>query len=98
MLESLNNSRKRAMALSIKDPQIDRQVRTLALRLNTSMTGAIRLAVNNELARTARFSPEEFERRMMAMRALTADIDRSRLDWSKTDDEILGYDEHGLPT
>lgn len=86
------------MALSIKDPQIDRQVRTLARRLNTTMTGAIKRAVNNELERTARFSPEEIERRMAALRELRARIDRSKLDWSKTDDEILGYDENGLPT
>ena len=86
------------MALSIKDPQIDRQVRTLAKRLNTSMTGAIKLAVNNELERTARFSPEEFERRMAALRELRASIDLSKIDWSKTDDEIVGYDENGLPT
>ncbi len=86
------------MALSIKDPQIDRQVRTLARRLNTTMTGAIKLAVNNELERTARFSPEEIERRIAAIKALTSRIDRSKLDWSKTDDEILGYDENGLPT
>lgn len=86
------------MALSIKDPQIDRQVRTLARRLNTTMTGAIKLAVNNELERTARFSPEERERRMAALRALTDDIDRSKLDWTLTDDEIIGYDENGLPT
>ena len=85
------------MALSIKDPHIDRQVRTLAKRLNTTMTGAIKLAVNNELERTARFSPEEVERRIAALEALAADIDRRKLDWSKSDDEILGYDENGLP-
>ena len=86
------------MALSIKDPQIDRQVRTLAKRLNMSMTGAIRLAVDHELERTARFSPEEVERRLAALEALVGDIDRSKLDWTLTDDEILGYDENGLPT
>lgn len=86
------------MALSIKDPQIDRQVRTLAKRLNTTMTGAIKLAVNNELERTARFSPEEVQRRIAALCELRAGIDLSKLDWSKTDEEILGYDENGLPT
>ncbi len=86
------------MALSIKDPQIDRQVRTLAKRLNMSMTGAIKLAVNNELERTARFSPEERERRMATLDALVGDVDRSKLDWTLTDDQILGYDENGLPS
>lgn len=62
------------------------------------MTAAIKLALGNELERGARFSPEERERRMEALIRLTADIDRTKLDWSLTDDEILGYDENGLPT
>jgi antitoxin VapB len=86
------------MALSIKNPEIDRQVRTLARRLNTSMTGAIQRAVSNELDRTARFSPAETAQRITELEALVGDFDRSTLDWSLTDEEIVGYDKHGIPT
>jgi antitoxin VapB len=37
------------MALSIKDPETERLVRELAARKGTGVTGAIRLAVSNQL-------------------------------------------------
>ena len=42
------------MALSIKDPETDALVRKLARLRRTSFTGAIRLAVSNELAKEER--------------------------------------------
>lgn len=39
------------MALSIKNPEIDALVRKLARARGTSYAGAVRLAVENELAR-----------------------------------------------
>ena len=86
------------MALSIKDPETDRLVRRLAQREGTSMTGAIKLAVDNELKRGARFSPEELDRRRAAIRALQDEIKKYPIDWSLTDEQILGYDENGLPS
>jgi antitoxin VapB len=85
------------MALSVKDPEVDRLVRRLAQQRGTTMTGAIGLAVRNELERSDRHSAAERERRYQALKRISADIDRSKLDFSRTDDEILGYDENGLP-
>lgn len=85
------------MALSIKDPETDALVRKLARLRRTSFTGAIRLAVNNELAREYRPI-----RDVAKLEAKVAEIQHHFaglpiLD-HRTPDEILGYDEHGLPT
>ncbi len=86
------------MALSIKDPELDRSVRRLARERNTTLTGAIKLAVDNELKKTSpKFTPEEIAERMARMDALRDRIKREGVDWSRTEDEILGYDENGLP-
>ena len=85
------------MALSIKDPETDAMVRRLARARKTSFTGAIRLAVSNELAKEPKPKrtfeevwPEiqEIQRQTAAIPLLT----------DASDDEILGYDDDGLPT
>ena len=86
------------MALSIKDPELDRSVRRLARERNTTLTGAIKLAVDNELKRDApKFDAKDLAERMARLDALRDRIKREGIDWSKTEDEILGYDEFGLP-
>ncbi|MCY7272065.1 MAG: type II toxin-antitoxin system VapB family antitoxin [Sphingomonas bacterium] len=85
------------MALSIKDPETDALVRKLARRRRTSFTGAIRLAVSNELAKD-----EKPKKDIVKIRAAVAEIQTRwaaapDLD-SRSADEILGYDENGLPT
>lgn len=90
------------MALSIKDEETDRLVRRLARAKRTSFTGAIRLAVSNELRRSGIDDGikrnEEFikaVREAQAMfRAMPVDPELAAL----TEDEILGYDENGIPT
>lgn len=85
------------MALSIKDPEVDQMARRLARERQTTMTGAIKLALGNELNRGERFSPEERARRTAAITEIQEEIARQGIDWSMTEDEILGYDENGLP-
>lgn len=85
------------MALSIKDPETDALVRKLARMRRTSFTGAIRLAVSNELAKEER-PVKDVEK----IRASVAEIQRlfaslPVLD-DRTPDEIIGYDDNGLPT
>jgi antitoxin VapB len=86
------------MALSIKDPETDKLVRKLAKARNTSYTAAIHLAVSNELARTPVKPERDFEelwKRIQRIQKRSAA--RPVLD-PRSDDEILGYDENGLPT
>jgi len=84
------------MALSIKDDKTDALVRQLARRRNLSFTGAIRLAVNNELKRCDGASAGERARKIAAVREIQ---ERWRafppLDLKAIDDEM--YDKNGLP-
>ncbi|MBN9105063.1 MAG: type II toxin-antitoxin system VapB family antitoxin [Propionibacteriaceae bacterium] len=83
------------MALNIKDPATDALARELAGQTGESITEAIRVAMAERLTRL---------RRRASVSARSADlqrfIERGRqrvtLD-DRSADEILGYDEDGLP-
>ena len=81
------------MALNIKDPETDRLARELSAATGESITVATRLAIQERLNRV--------RRRPAQGRDLSDIISRGRarpnLD-DRTEDEILGYDAHGLPT
>jgi antitoxin VapB len=83
------------MALSLKDPEADRLAREIADRTGETLTGAIVVALRERLARLKarprrRLLSEEI--REIARRVAALPV----LD-NRTDDEILGYDENGLP-
>lgn len=86
------------MALSIRDPETDRLARELAALTGETMTGAIRTALLERLARERERREARSDREMQEIleiierfRALPVLDDRSA-------EEILGYDEDGLPT
>lgn len=84
------------MALSIKDEETDRLVRKLAQQAGVSFTAAIRLAVRNELDK--RRSPARNPARIReAVRELQDEVRKLPILDPRTPDEIIGYDEHGLP-
>jgi antitoxin VapB len=85
------------MALSIKNAETETLIRRLALQERTSMVQAINIAVKDRLKGPERFSPEERARRIASIEAMQARVAAQNIDWSLTDDEILGYDENGLP-
>jgi antitoxin VapB len=83
------------MALSIKDSETERLARQVAKETEESLTEAIRRSLKERLQRLRRRSHVRLTREKLN------DIFR-RIDGmpnldSRTDDEILGYDEHGLP-
>lgn len=84
------------MALSIRDEETDRLVRELAEATGETMTAAIRGAVRDRLARQRATARAE-----VGTATLQAIIDRGRrravID-ARPADEILGYDESGLPS
>ena len=84
------------MALNIKDPTADRLVRELAETTGESITTAVTVAVRERLERFGRMAPAEVRERELTRIALRA-ASRPVLD-DRSPDEILGYDEHGLPT
>jgi len=83
------------MALSIKNEKAERLVREIAAKTGESLTGAIEKALEERLERLKQ------QRRSQVLSGQLEDILR-RVDQlpildSRTPDEILGYDEHGLP-
>jgi len=83
------------MALSIKHPEADRLARELAARTGETLTEAVVVALRERLARTTgrgratavREELAEIRRRCAALPVLDP----------RTPEEILGYDERGLP-
>jgi antitoxin VapB len=82
------------MPISIKDPETDRLARALAAATGESLTEAIRRALQDRLERetqrTARGIAAEVRRIQERLARLPV------LD-PRPADEILGYDDHGLP-
>jgi antitoxin VapB len=82
------------MALNIKDPETDRLVRRLADATGEKITDAVRIAVSERLERVTR------RRGKASMEELLAIADRvasKPVVDPRTPEEIIGYDENGLP-
>ena len=81
--------------MSIKSLNVERLAREVAAKTGESLTGAIQKALEERLERLKK------ERRQQVVLTQLEDILR-RVDQlsvidSRTPDEILGYDDHGLP-
>lgn len=86
----------RTMALNIKDPTADRLVRELATRTGESITTAVTIAVRERLERIGGMAPAEV-RKQELLRIAKEAAALPVLD-DRSPDEIIGYDEDGLPT
>lgn len=85
------------MALSIRDPETDRLARELAALKGETMTEAIRTALRERLERERRRDERaRAERHARIMKILERMWSRPVLD-TRSEDEILGYDERGIP-
>ncbi len=84
------------MALSIKDDEADRLARELADATGESLTTAVREALRERLLRVrGRPAAPRLKDELRAIRKRCARLpilDR------RSAEEILGYDEHGLPS
>jgi antitoxin VapB len=83
------------MALSIKSQETERLAREIAAKTGESLTGAIQTALEERLERL------KYQRRSKILATQLEDILR-RVDQlpildSRPADEIVGYDEQGLP-
>ena len=82
------------MPISIKDPETDRLARALAAATGESLTEAIRRALEDRLERATRRSRVGIGveiRRIQERLARLPVLDR------RSADEIVGYDDHGVP-
>jgi len=84
------------MALSIKDPDVNRLARQLARITGESITEAVHVAVRDRLEREQRRRGKTIDRtridQIVAQFAAIPVVD------DRSPDELIGYDEHGLPS
>lgn len=82
------------MALSIKSEEADRLARELAATTGESITEAVTIAIAERLRRERR-SADDLARRL---RQLSTEAGRLPVLDDRSEDELLGYDENGLPS
>lgn len=83
------------MALNIKDPNTDRLARELAELTGESITVAVGTALKDRLERLSGSVPSE--KRAGEMTRIAEEAAALPILDSRTEDEILGYDQNGLP-
>ncbi len=83
------------MPLSIKNERAERLVREIAAKTGESLTGAIEKALEErwERLKNQRRGPTVSDQLEEILRR----VDQLPVLDSRTPDEIVGYDEHGLP-
>ncbi len=83
------------MPISIKDPEADRLARELSEATGESLTRAIREALRERLDRVR--AGRRGRRLVDELDDIADRCSRLPVLDDRTPDEILGYDEHGLP-
>jgi len=81
------------MALSIKTEEADRLARELAAATGESLTEAVTRALRERLDRVKVSEQEYIDR----LRRLGDELANHRVLDDRSPDEIIGYDEHGIP-
>jgi antitoxin VapB len=85
------------MALSIKAPEADRLARQLAATTGETMTDAVIVAIRERLEREAR-KRQDKTALIEEIRSISHHCASLPVLDTRTDDEIMGWDENGLPT
>ena len=85
----------KATHLNIKNDEAHKLASELAALTGESLTSAVTLALRERLAReTRRRRPDRITAQLMKIGRQYAAL----ADTGRSPDEILGYDDHGLPT
>ncbi|AZO78789.1 MULTISPECIES: type II toxin-antitoxin system VapB family antitoxin [unclassified Bosea (in: a-proteobacteria)] len=84
------------MTVLIKDSEADRLVRELAARTGETITQAVKIAAQERLDRLPPANGGRIDREKLD-KLLAAFRDRLIVD-PRSDDDIIGYDENGLPS
>jgi len=82
------------MALSIKTDEADRLARELATATHESITEAVTVALRERLARVRALPGPDI---VTAARLLAIDYLAGAAHDPRSDDDVIGYDERGLP-
>lgn len=83
------------MALSIKNSETEKLARELARITGESLTHVVTEALREQLVRTT--GRRDPERLLEAIREIQARVARLPVLEQGTDDQLIGYDEFGLP-
>ena len=83
------------MALSIKSIEVERLARELAEKTGESLTGVIQKALEERLERLKRQRKNQIL--MGQLREILHRVDQLPVLDPRSPDEIIGYDENGLP-
>lgn len=86
------------MALNIRDPEVHELARQVAAATGETLTDAVKNSLRQRLQRTKVVDEAERQRRLEAIEAAVRRFQAMPTVDTRTDDEILGYDENGLPT
>lgn len=86
------------MALSLKDPETDSLARQVARLTGETLTEAVRGALRERLRNEQIRRGQQPAVDWAAIDALLARFDALPVVDTRRDDEILGYDENGLPS
>jgi antitoxin VapB len=84
------------MVLSIKDPEADRLARRLARLTGESITETVKVALSQRLEREERRQGKRINRAKIA--EIIAGIRELPVVDARSPDELVGYDDAGLPT
>lgn len=82
------------MALSIKSDEADRLARELTAATGESLTTAVIVALRERLERQRGDRSSAMSRRLNALRA---EVRSGGIVDDRSAEQIIGYDEHGLP-
>lgn len=87
------------MTLVIDDPELDRLTRELASATGVSVAEAVQEAVWAKLAACGKMEPKPKKKEIdwAAIREIQRAFREAPVLDDRTPDEIVGYDEHGLP-
>jgi antitoxin VapB len=86
------------MGLSVKNSEVERLLREVAGRRGVGMTEALRQVLAEELERSRMAGKADRQARYEAVMEITARVAAMPDISDMTDDEILGYDEDGIPS
>lgn len=82
------------MALSIKDPEADRLAREVAKATGETLTAAVVQSLRERLARIRRRKGRRLSEEILKIGRRCSELP---IEDDRADDDILGYDERGLP-
>jgi antitoxin VapB len=87
------------MSITIKNPETERLARELARRRGVGVAEAVNTALEAELARALAAAPAEPEKESLyeAITRIAEEYRKLPVIDDRTPEEILDYDEHGLP-